>query len=293
MNLKDLEYFQRLVKERNYTKVAEAFKVSQPTVTYAVKRLEEIFGTKLIYRDQSHKQLTITPAGQILSQHISTILHELYVASTEINRLKDEKIAFGLPPIIGNYYFPKLSTQLFEHDLMTQINLVDAGSIDLITMLQRGKIDLALLGSISPIRDQQLDSHLLVEKNFMIIVSPQHRLAQRKSVSFAELKAENFVILNEHYVHPKAFKMMAQQAGFEPTIIYQNNNLNILKGMIREQVGIGFLTEIAVNKEDHLVCLPIEDTPQPHFLISLVQRDTAASSSIREELIELINQLAL
>lgn len=55
MNFKDLEYFQRLVREKNFTKVANAFHVSQPTITYAVKRLEDELGTQLVYRDQSHK----------------------------------------------------------------------------------------------------------------------------------------------------------------------------------------------------------------------------------------------
>lgn len=291
MNLKDLEYFQRLVKERNYTKVAEAFHVSQPTITYAVKRLEEELGTELIQRDQSHKQIVITQAGRILSTHISAILKELYVAVTEISRLKDEKIEFGLPPIIGNFYFPKLSGQLFKDQLMDHINITDAGSMDLITMLRRGKIDLALLGSIAPIRDSQLESEILTEKSFMIVVSPNHPLAQRKSVAFSELKNEHFVLLNEHYVHPEAFKKMAQQAHFEPNIIYQNNNLNILKGMIREQVGIGFLAELAISSEDQLVCLPIEDTPQPKFLISLVQRDTALESDLRQAIVDRIKGL--
>jgi len=57
MNFKDLEYFQRLVREKSFTKVANAFHVSQPTITYAVKRLEEELGTELVYRDQYHKQL--------------------------------------------------------------------------------------------------------------------------------------------------------------------------------------------------------------------------------------------
>lgn len=118
MNFKDLEYFQRLVREKNFTKVANAFHVSQPTITYAVKRLEDELGTQLVYRDQSHKQLIITQAGLILSRHISNILKEVTIAVTEIDRLKEETLDFGLPPIIGNFYFPKLSSYLFKNNLM-------------------------------------------------------------------------------------------------------------------------------------------------------------------------------
>lgn len=292
MNFKDLEYFQRLVREKNFTKVAKAFQVSQPTITYAVKRLEDELGTELVYRDQSHKQLMITQSGLVLSRHISNILKELTIAVTEIDRLKEETLDFGLPPIIGNFYFPKLSSYLFKNNLMSHIHLVDGGSRDLYDLLRRGKIDLALLGTTQPIRDGELTSELLVEKKFMIVVSPQHPLATRKEISFAELKDEPFVLLNEHYVHPTDFKKMAQQAHFEPQIIYQNSNLNILKGMIREQIGIGFLAELAVSPEDKLVTIPITDSPQPTFMISLVQREQILDSTIRAQLIELIREFS-
>lgn len=288
MNFKDLEYFQRLVREKSFTKVANAFHVSQPTITYAVKRLEDELGAELVYRDQSHKQLIITQAGIVLSRHISNILKEVTIAVTEIDRLKEDTLDFGLPPIIGNFYFPKLSSYLFKNDLMSHIHLVDGGSRDLYGLLRRGKIDLALLGSTQPIRDDDLTSEILIEKRFMIVVSPNHPLAKRKEISFSELKDEPFVLLNEHYVHPTAFKKMAQQAHFEPQIIYQNSNLNILKGMIREQIGIGFLTELAISPEDNLVMIPITDQPQPTFMISLVQREQVLDSTLRSQLIELI-----
>lgn len=288
MNFKDLEYFQRLVREKSFTKVANAYHVSQPTITYAVKRLEDELGAELVYRDQSHKQLIITQAGIVLSRHISNILKEVTIAVTEIDRLKEDTLDFGLPPIIGNFYFPKLSSYLFKNDLMSHIHLVDGGSRDLYGLLRRGKIDLALLGSTQPIRDDDLTSEILIEKRFMIVVSPNHPLAKRKEISFSELKDEPFVLLNEHYVHPTAFKKMAQQAHFEPQIIYQNSNLNILKGMIREQIGIGFLAELAISPEDNLVMIPITDQPQPTFMISLVQREQVLDSTLRGQLIELI-----
>lgn len=292
MNLKDLEYFQRLVHDKSFTKVAKAFHVSQPTVTYAVKRLEQELGTELILRDQSHRSVIITKAGMILSKHISTMLKELSVAIREIDRLKEETLEFGLPPIIGNHYFPKLSSFLFKNNLMEHVNLIDGGSKDLYVLLKRGKIDMALLGSTEPIRDPELYSELLVKKNFTIVVSPEHPLAQRKSISFSELEHESFVLLNEHYVHPIAFEKFSQQAHFEPKIIYQSSNLNILKGMIREQVGIGFLVELAINAEDHLVSIPIEDQPQPDFFISLVQRDNVLQTAYRNQLSQIIREFS-
>ena len=68
MKFKDLEYFQQLAKLKSYTKTAAFFQVKQPTITYAVKRLEEEVQTELLVRNQSHAQIQLTPAGQNFSQ---------------------------------------------------------------------------------------------------------------------------------------------------------------------------------------------------------------------------------
>ena len=195
-----------------------------------------------------------------------------------------------MPPIIGNEYFPKLSSYFINYQLMPQIDMIDGGSRDLYQMLHQGRIDLAILGSTQPIVDQKLEIKLLLEKRFMIIVSPSHPLATRKSLSFKELNDEQFVLLNEHYVHPTAFTKLAKQAHIEPSVVYLSNDLTILKSMIRENIRIGFLTEIAIRPEDRLVRIPLSDTIQPRFLISLVSRSQQLSTMLKEKVVEVIHE---
>ncbi|EPF4493499.1 LysR family transcriptional regulator [Enterococcus hirae] len=272
MNTRDIEYYVQIVKQKNFTKVAKYFQVSQPTITYALKRLEKELDAVLITRDRSHHELVITPAGKQLFIHAQSILQEIKMAKAEITQLQKKKLRFGMPPIIGNEYFPKLSSYFIKSQLMDQIEITDGGSRDLYGMIHQGRIDLAILGSTQPIIDQKLEIELLLDKRFMIVVAPTHPFADRQTISFSDLTAEQFVLLNEHYVHPAAFKKLAKQAHIEPKVVYQSNDLAILKSMIRENIGIGFLTEIAIHPEDHLVSIPLSDQLQPHFLISLAKR---------------------
>ena len=96
--------------------------------------------------------------------------------------------------------------------------------------------------------------------------------------------------MNEHYVHPAAFKKLAKQAHIEPKVVYQSNDLAILKSMIRENIGIGFLTEIAIHPEGHLVSIPLSDQLQPHFLISLAKRTQRSPTPLQENVVEVIQQ---
>ena len=205
MNTRDIEYYVQIVKQKNFTKVAKYFQVSQPTITYALKRLEKELDAVLITRDRSHHELVITPAGKQLFIHAQSILQEIKMAKAEITQLQKKKLRFGMPPIIGNEYFPKLSSYFIKSQLMDQIEITDGGSRDLYGMIHQGRIDLAILGSTQPIIDQKLEIELLLDKRFMIVVAPTHPFADRQMISFSDLTAEQFVLLNEHYVHPAAF----------------------------------------------------------------------------------------
>ena len=290
MNTRDIEYNVQIVKQKNFTKVAKYFQVSQPTITYALKRLEKELDAVLITRDRSHHELVITPAGKQLFIHAQSILQEIKMAKAEITQLQKKKLRFGMPPIIGNEYFPKLSSYFIKSQLMDQIEITDGGSRDLYGMIHQGRIDLAILGSTQPIIDQKLEIELLLDKRFMIVVAPTHPFADRQTISFSDLIAEQFVLLNEHYVHPAAFKKLAKQAHIEPKVVYQSNDLAILKSMIRENIGIGFLTEIAIHPEDHLVSIPLSDQLQPHFLISLAKRTQQIPTPLQENVVEVIQQ---
>lgn len=290
MNTRDIEYYVQIVKQKNFTKVAKYFQVSQPTITYALKRLEKELDAVLITRDHSHHELVITPAGKQLFIHAQSILQEIKMAKAEITQLQKKKLRFGMPPIIGNEYFPKLSSYFIKSQLMDQIEITDGGSRDLYGMIHQGRIDLAILGSTQPIIDQKLEIELLLDKRFMIVVAPTHPFADRQTISFSDLTAEQFVLLNEHYVHPAAFKKLAKQAHIEPKVVYQSNDLAILKSMIRENIGIGFLTEIAIHPEDHLVSIPLSDQLQPHFLISLAKRTQQIPTPLQENVVEVIQQ---
>ncbi|EMF0109296.1 LysR family transcriptional regulator [Enterococcus hirae] len=290
MNTRDIEYYVQIVKQKNFTKVAKYFQVSQPTITYALKRLEKELDAVLITRDRSHHELVITPAGKQLFIHAQSILQEIKMAKAEITQLQKKKLRFGMPPIIGNEYFPKLSSYFIKSQLMDQIEITDGGSRDLYGMIHQGRIDLAILGSTQPIIDQKLEIELLLDKRFMIVVAPTHPFADRQTISFSDLTAEQFVLLNEHYVHPAAFKKLAKQAHIEPKVVYQSNDLAILKSMIRENIGIGFLTEIAIHPEDHLVSIPLSNQLQPHFLISLAKRTQQIPTPLQENVVEVIQQ---
>ncbi|AEH54616.1 LysR substrate-binding domain-containing protein [Heyndrickxia coagulans] len=292
MNIKDLQYYKKLYQEKRYTKVANFFHVSQPAITAAIQRLEKELGTQLIIRDQSHHEIRFTESGRQFERHATQMLKELDIARKEIQALKMEKVSIGLPPIIGNYYFPAISSMLAKENLLQNMNVYEDGSQSLFHKLLTGKMDMALLGAIHPIEDEHVTSHLLARKKFKIIVSPQHSLATRKSVAFQELKDEPFIQLSDHFIHPLAFEGLSKKTRTHPPVIYRTNDIQIIKGMVvvAENVGISFFTEIAVPEYAPVIALSLADPGQPEFLISLAYRSNHILTPLQQKLVDVLTK---
>lgn len=273
MNIKELYYYHDLVRTKNFSQVAADFNISQPTVTMAIKRLEESFGTTFFMRDRSHHQLTVTSTGLQFDQHVQRIIEELEIAQKELTRAKQERISFGLPPIIGSWYFPRFTPALLQAGLLNQLEVVDHGSASLLQLLAKGELDLALLGSLQPFQQPSLRACVIDKAPIKIIVAKDHPLAAFKDgVSFAQAAQYPFITLDDEYVHAQAFRQAARLARVRPKIVFKTSDVQILKALVANHSGISFLTDLALDGNDGLAALPLTDGSQPKFIISLAAR---------------------
>ncbi len=273
MNIKELYYYHDLVRTKNFSQVAADFNISQPTVTMAIKRLEESFGTTFFMRDRSHHQLTVTNTGLQFDQHVQRIIEELEIAKKELTRAKQERISFGLPPIIGSWYFPRFTPALLQAGLLNQLEVVDHGSASLLQLLAKGELDLALLGSLQPFQQPSLRACVIDKAPIRIIVAKDHPLAAfEDGVSFAQAAQYPFITLDDEYVHAQAFRQAARLARVRPKIVFKTSDVQILKALVANHSGISFLTDLALDGNDGLAALPLTDGSQPKFIISLAAR---------------------
>ena len=288
MNTRDLAYFSALVELKNYTAVAARFSVSQPTITVAVKRLETEFKATLVQRDRTHNTLTITRPGLLLYQRAQLVLKNLDLAHSEVQRADQSTIRFGMPPIIGTLWFPLIAGELFSRGLLKYVDTLEMGSGYLLHELQDGKIDVALLGSVRPLKEPGLDATLLGAHSFRAILSPQHCLAQRKKIAFAELANENFISLTGKFVHPQALRDYSHFAGFQPKIVYHTPNISLIKALVASGFGVSLMVGDAIHASDQVVALPLSDAVNDRFNMSLVVRKNFLPNEIQREFISVL-----
>lgn len=286
MNIKDLEYFQAMFEEHNFSRVATKFKVSQPTISTAIKRLETELNTQLFVRDASKHRLTTTLSGQQLAEHSRIILDQVNVAQNEIKNINNGKIVLGLPPVISQSYFPQIATELAKQNLLAQIVPIEQGSAELLKLLLNGTLDMALVGSIQPFDSGRLFSQTFATTTFKIIVSKDNPLAQQSGVWFRDLQKLDFIMFGSSFVHSEALKQLSHANHFRAKITYQSEDPQVIQGMVANNVGISFLAKSAVTNPD-VVQLDLLDDPQPEFFMSLAYRTNHILSPVQQKVVDI------
>ncbi len=288
MNLKDLQYFYDLCQLQSYTKVAKQHKVSQPSISYAIKRLEESFNCKLIHHDPSHRSFKLTPQGQILLKHIENILPEVISASKEINRSLAQYSTVGFPPIIIQYLFAALNEK-DKFDFLKKVRPIRGGSVELLNLLLKGDLDASLLGLIEPLNHPSIETHELFHKELYVVLSKNHPLATAPSLAFEELTDQSFILLDEHFVHLKAFETLNQKYQNKAEIFFKTDDIAILKELLKKGIGLSLLADIALSDEDDdLIKIPLIPKDKITFTVYYAYLKSATPSSEVEALFNLL-----
>ena len=271
MNLKDLYYFYDLSNLQSFTAVARKNGVSQPSISYAIKRLEKEFHCQLLVHDPSHRTFKLTPQGDILLRHVKKALPEIQGAQKEILRSISPYDTIGFPPLIIDYLVRKEPAFIENVSALRNIHPIQEGSIELLNLLSKGELDASFIGSLEPIIDKRFSVKTLMTSDLYYILPSGHSLADKEAIAFSDVLNENFIILDEHFVHLKAFQHLNNHYHHAATPFFQTDDINLLKQLLRKKIGISILSEIAITKEDKdLISIPMVKEERMSLYVSLL-----------------------
>jgi DNA-binding transcriptional LysR family regulator len=242
MNLRDFEYFSFLGDVLSFTLVAKKFNVSQPSVSYAIKRLEEYYGCNLIEKSSLHRSILLTREGQILKKQLTHILEEFKIIEKAIEHAKQQKVYVGFPTLIKTRVFSKIFKSEDNVDLISNFELISGSSTDLLTKLLSGQLELSLLGSVTPIERPDLNVKLLYKYEFKIYVSEENPLAKKSQITFEEALAYPFILLEDGLSHTQAFDHLNDKHQGKAKVLLHFSDINTIGQLVKSNVGITLMT---------------------------------------------------
>ena len=278
MTLTELRYLVAVARERHFGKAAEACFVSQPTLSVAIKKLEEELDVKLFERGSN--EVTATPLGLEIVRQAQVVLEQV-ADLKEIARRGNDPVSgplrLGVIYTIAPYLLPDLVQLSIARAPQMPLILQENFTVKLLEMLRAGEIDVAVLAE--PFPDAGLATAALYDEPFQIAVPRKHPLARRKRISAEELKNETLLLLGTgHCFRDHVLEVCPEYAGFSSNAdgirkSFEGSSLETIKYMVAAGMGVTVVPQLSVPAEPdrHIAYIPFAD-PVPTRRIVLAWR---------------------
>ena len=272
MKLQQLKYFNELCGVKSFSKVASKFKVTQPTVSYAIKGLEDTLGVQLILRNQSHTDVSLTKEGELFRKYSLNALQQLDKGITAVKNAHDGRIKIGITAALSRFFDLTKHISSLEEILGTEIGLLEDGSKEITKKIISNKLDIALFGTSKEVVSSQLDLKKIASFPFKLAVSKKHPLSKESHVHLSQVENEKFILFNEHFIHHEVFWKFMNSYRIIPNILAEVSDLQGFENFIQQKNTIGILVDFLKLEDIHLIEL---DEPEPvqFYLYLAKQKD--------------------
>ncbi len=280
MTLTELKYIVAVARERHFGRAAEACFVSQPTLSVAIKKLEEELDVRIFERGAS--EVSVTPLGEEIVRQAQQVIEQASAIKEIAKRGKDPisgPLRLGVIYTIGPYLLPDLVRQAIARVPQMPLMLQENFTARLLEALRTGELDCAILAE--PFPETGLAVAPLYDEPFMAAVPVGHPLAKRASVSAEELKQETMLLLGTGHcfrdhvleVCPEYARFASDAEGIRKS--FEGSSLETIKYMVASGMGVTVVPQLSVPKDEqpHVRYVPFAE-PVPTRRVVLAWRRT-------------------
>ncbi len=252
MTLTELRYIVAVARERHFGRAAEACFVSQPTLSVAIKKLEDELHVQIFERSGS--ELTITALGQEIIHQAQKVLEEAQVIKHLAQHGKDPlagPVRLGTIYTIAPYILPKLVARTREVMPQMPLYLQENFTSRLLELLKQGDIDAAILAD--PFPQAGLDIIPLYDEAMLVAVPAGHPWQSLSVIQHAELQSQTTLLLGQGHcfrdhvldICPDMQRVQRDDAsGFEGT------SLETIRQMVAGGIGISVFPMSSIAQQE-------------------------------------------
>lgn len=284
-DLRDIRYFASVVEHGSLTKAAAQLKVSQPTLTHAIARLEDALGGPLWLRSPNRRSGVIpTELGNRVLSRGGRALAELDALGQDAAHLRGltagELRVGGVQSLAGTLLPRWVAAYLALYPAITlDLPLVTSETAD--ALIKTGKLDAALVVGPPP-ADTMLERARCGEQELLAVLPAGHPLAKKKELRIDALASEPFVLVPAGTFFAAAIEEVCRRAGFRPAVRARIASISGLCALVRAGVGVTILPEGSVPSGDAGLAQVHFVKPQPRRAVHLIWRaDVAPSPALR------------
>ena len=271
-DLRRLQYFVAVARERNFTRAAEQLHIAQPALSRQVRLLEQELGVKLLHRTTHAFELT--EAGAFLLERGPAVLaaaDELWRSVRTYGSGERGSVVIGYGASASYETAPKLLEALATRHPEVRIATSVLSVADIVAGVTEGSIDLGLIRC--PPADTRLETRLIRREPQGLLLRRDHRLAGQPSATVADV-ADDQVLLHPREANPghyDAIIALCREHGFEPRVLLRNLSFDLAYTPVARGDAVAIIGESSrQGLPDELRWLPL--SPPVALDVSLVAR---------------------
>ncbi|WP_017429202.1 hydrogen peroxide-inducible genes activator [Vreelandella jeotgali] len=293
MTLTELRYIVTLAQEHHFGRAAERCHVSQPTLSVAVKKLEEELAVPLFERSKSTVQ--VTPLGEKIVAQAQRVLEQstqIYAMASEGKDQLANPLRIGAIYTIGPYLFPHLIPEIAAAAPQMPLYIEEGMTGTLRGKLRSGELDAIIVAL--PFTETDVLTRSIYEEGFEVLLPAEHRWAAEKAINKEDLLSERLLLLGEGHCFRdqilEACPAIGQKlASPNNTLIAEGGSLETIRHMVASKLGITVLPQSALGSEHHdhamLISRPFV-SPAPSRTVAIAWRASFPRPKAIEALIQ-------
>jgi DNA-binding transcriptional LysR family regulator len=260
VDLRQLEIIRAIAETGSFTAAGHKLHVSQSAISRQILLLEDELKEPVFLR--VGRRIRITPAGEALLQLSHRVFQDL---KDTISGITDSQESLrGTVRLLGGmtvclYVFPTLMTELKRQHPNVDLKVMSGSSERCLQQLRSGAGDLALL--TLPVEQPDLVTVPVLQEELLLVTAAKHPLSRKRKVLPQDLVRQPFVLFESGSNTRRAIDEFFLSARIEPQIVMETENVEIIKAMVRNGIGITIIPFQAVARDvasGHLFCARIE-----------------------------------
>ena len=272
MTLTELKYIVAVARAKHFGHAAESCFVAQPTLSVAIKKLEDELGVTLFERGGS--EVSVTPIGAQIVAQAERVLEQTAAIKELAKQNKDPlagPLRLGVIYTIGPYLLPPLVKNLIDNVPQMPLVLQENFTVKLLELLRQGELDAAIMAL--PLPDHGMLMQTLYDEPFVVATPRTHPWSRRREIPADDLKAETMLLLGSGHcfrdqvleVCPEMARFSSPGNGMQRT--FEGSSLETIRHMVASGIGVTVLPRASVR-----------DMEDPNGMLAFVPFSTPAPS---------------
>jgi DNA-binding transcriptional LysR family regulator len=269
-DLADLRGFLAVADLGSFRAASESLHLSQSALSRRVDKLEQALGVSLFTR--TTRRVELTTVGRTFVHKARAVMNELENALLGIadfaERISGEVTVACVPSAVG-YFLPAVIGEFHKLHPRIRVRLIDESSADILLAVANGEADMGLtyIGTQEP----DIEFEALLDDPFVVACPPEHPLARRRRLTWAELAKHDYVSLAQGSGNRFLLDQALAHVEHKPEWFCEVRHVPALVSLVEAGLGLGVVPRLAMPPRSRLVSIPLEG-PRLSRTIGIIRR---------------------